>query len=105
MGTADGARIGVSVVIFVSGDCETMALYLGSRDAKRKGGRICDETHLDPRRSRRTPDPSPPALVATKSIHHIAKAERPRRYGSRRSPRQPCCEISNTRLCHRVEAP
>src|SRR6185312_12087144 len=35
-GTDDGARTGASVVIFVS-DCESMALYLGSEHAKRKG--------------------------------------------------------------------
>ena len=34
-GTADGARTGASV--FVSGDWESMALYLGSGIAKRKG--------------------------------------------------------------------
>src|SRR5689334_10720539 len=36
-GTDDGARIGVSGTVFVSGDWETMALYLGSVIAKRKG--------------------------------------------------------------------
>src|SRR5215470_10041925 len=36
-GTADGARTGASRAIFVSGDWETMALYLGSEVTKRKG--------------------------------------------------------------------
>src|SRR5882762_3887125 len=35
-GTADGARIGVLSVL-KSGDCDVMALYLGSERAKRKG--------------------------------------------------------------------
>ena len=36
-GTDDGARTGDFGEIFVSGDCEVMALYLGSERAKRKG--------------------------------------------------------------------
>src|SRR6202165_5287519 len=36
-GTADGARIGVSREIFMSGDCEVMAFYLGSRGTEGKG--------------------------------------------------------------------
>src|SRR5205085_7120944 len=36
-GTGDGARTGACVGIFVSGDCETMALYLGSERAELKG--------------------------------------------------------------------
>src|SRR5215203_4168726 len=35
-GTDEGARTGASVVILMS-DCESMALYLGSEHAKRKG--------------------------------------------------------------------
>src|SRR5215216_5776219 len=37
-GTADGARTGASALLFVSGDCETMALYLGVEEVERKGG-------------------------------------------------------------------
>src|SRR5882724_7102231 len=36
-GTADGARIGVSTEVLVSGDCEIMAPYLGSAGGNRKG--------------------------------------------------------------------
>src|ERR1700712_5282622 len=35
-GTDDGARIGVSVAGFISGDCEGMAFYLGLERADRK---------------------------------------------------------------------
>src|ERR1700676_1713819 len=38
-GMADGARTGVSREIFVSDDCEVMALYLGSERANRKGAK------------------------------------------------------------------
>src|SRR3954449_10624463 len=37
-GTGDGARIGASGAVFVSGDWETMGAYLGSFVTKRKGG-------------------------------------------------------------------
>src|SRR5438477_8801569 len=36
-GTAEGARIGLLTEIFVWGDCEVMALYLGSERTERKG--------------------------------------------------------------------
>src|SRR6185312_1426598 len=36
-GTAEGARTGLVKVILLSGESEGMALYLGSRDTKRKG--------------------------------------------------------------------
>src|SRR2546423_3500431 len=36
-GTGDGARMGASAENFVSGDCEDMALYLGSGGGIRKG--------------------------------------------------------------------
>src|SRR3981081_3271729 len=38
-GTADGARTGVCSESFMSGDCEVMALYLGSAGGNRKGRR------------------------------------------------------------------
>ena len=56
-GTADGARIGGSLDILMSGDCEVMALYLGSVSAKRKGRHASDPavdlTSMLRRRSRR----------------------------------------------------
>src|SRR3977135_2507839 len=45
-GTADGARTGASALIFVSGDCETMALYLGVEDVERKGLFVVAATRL-----------------------------------------------------------
>src|ERR1700730_19336807 len=53
-GTADGARIGVSSAILISGDCEVMALYLGSEGAERKG--------LEPFH-RRPGEPTGPAIA------------------------------------------
>jgi hypothetical protein len=57
MGTADGARIGVSMVIFMSGDWDVMALYLGSEGRNRKG-------YCRPCESR---DPQPPMAVVAAS--------------------------------------
>src|ERR1700712_507211 len=64
-GTADGARIGGSLDILMSGDCEVMALYLGSVMVNRKALR---ESEMFRSPSRRRPGTITPSFGGEASL-------------------------------------
>src|SRR5439155_24078308 len=96
-GTDDGARTGACAGIFVSGNCETMALYLGSERGELKG--LTAASYLSS--SRRTQGPiTTVACCYAKRLPHRA-TDTSRGMGPRARGDDDCLYGSR----HRVEAP